>query len=578
MPARTEFWWAPAVCTVETSIFEEIEVSFKGYPLANPQASCISRSQSMDRTISTKTPISAAIERLPGVVRALLGICVAFLGAGLTYSITPLRAFPLLLAFPTVILSCWFLGMWGGAFCALTEVVLVNSFLTKSQLRFSIGRAPQELRLIVFVTTTLALGWAIRRLSEERAELGIQKLEQRLMQATLERQMAEERALASEALRDREAMLQIALQANGMALWVWDLKQGVIHWSEEKYRMIGLEPGSIEPSTEAWLQAIHPDDAEGVKRSVIMARERGTDYHNQYRVVWPDGSVHWLESQGKCQRDEAGEVMRVVGVVADVTRRKRSEDALLRAEKLAIAGRLAASIAHEINNPLEAVSNLLFLISLADTADIAQEHARVAMDQLMRVSMITQQTLKFHRQTGAPRVIRLSEILESVLTLFRSKFTAGDIAVDVRAEREIDVTCMPSETQQIFANLVANAIDAMPRGGRLVIRLRPSRDWRDENAAGMRVTFFDSGVGMDRATMRRIFEPFFTTKPETGTGLGMWVVAQLVERHHGHIWVWSTQHRSGSGTAFSVFLPFREPLETNGEDSVSDRDAVSAVS
>jgi two-component system CheB/CheR fusion protein len=215
--------------------------------------------------------------------------------------------------------------------------------------------------------------------------------------------------------------------------------------------------------------------------------------------------------------------------------------------------------------------------------DAAQEHASVAMDQLMRVSMITQQTLKFHRQTGAPKVIKLSEILESVLTLFRSKLTAGDIALDVRAEREMDVICMPSETQQIFANLVANAVDAMPRGGRLVIRLRPSRDWRDgdwrdEKTAGMRVTFFDSGVGMDRATLRRIFEPFFTTKMETGTGLGMWVVAQLVERHHGHIGVWSTQRSRGSGTAFSVFLPFREVLEAKGVNAERDKNAVSAAS
>jgi PAS domain S-box-containing protein len=379
--------------------------------------------------------------------------------------------------------------MWGGAFCALTEVVLLNSFLTRPQQQFSIGNAPQGLRLIAFVTITLALGWAIQRLARERAELSIQKLQQRLMQANLERQLAEERARASEALRDREAMLQIALKANGMALWVWDLKQDVLHWSEERYRMIGLEPGTIEPSAEAWLRAVHPDDAERVKKTLMVAREGGTDYHIQYRVVWPGGSVHWLESQGKCQRDGAGLVERIVGVVADVTQRKRSEDALMRAEKLAIAGRLAASIAHEINNPLEAVSNLLFLIGMADTADTAQEHARAAMDQLMRVSMITQQTLKFHRQTGMPKAVRLSEILESVLTLFRSKMADADITLDVRSEHEIDVLCMPSETQQIFANLVANAIDAMPRGGRLVIRLRTSRDWRDGKTQGMRVTF-----------------------------------------------------------------------------------------
>jgi PAS domain S-box-containing protein len=525
--------------------------------------------------IPTKTHVATAIERLPWAVRALLGCCAACLGAGLTYAIEPLRAFPLMLAFPIVILSCWFLGMWGGVFCALTEVVLVDTFLTKTQIRFSIGNAREGVRMAVFVTISIALGWAIRRLSQEREELSTQELEQRLMRANAERQLAEEHAKAAEALRDRDAMLQIALEANGMALWVWDLKKDAIHWSEEKFRMIGLEPGSIEPSTEAWLRAIHPEDAERVKKGVMLTRGGGADYHNQYRVVWPDGSLHWLESQGKCQLDEDGVPARVVGVVADVTHRKRAEDALLRTEKLAIAGRLAASIAHEINNPLEAVSNLLFLITLAKTAETANEHARQALDQLMRVSLITQQTLQFHRQTGTPKMTRLSEVLESVMALFRSKLKAADMVVEVRAEQEASVACMPSETQQIFANLMANAIDAMPRGGRLVIRLRPSYDWRNRTVAGMRVTFFDSGVGMDRGTLRRIFEPFFTTKTETGTGLGMWVVAQLVERHHGQVRVWSTQSAQGSGTAFSVFLPFQDRQEKNGlnDGEVSETDA-----
>jgi two-component system CheB/CheR fusion protein len=329
--------------------------------------------------------------------------------------------------------------------------------------------------------------------------------------------------------------------------------------------MIGLEPGSVKPSLEVWLGAVHPEDAEGARKRAMATLEGGADYHNVYRVVWPDGSIRWLESQGKCQRDEDGQVVRVVGVASDVTLRKRTEEALMRTEKLAIAGRLAASIAHEINNPLEAVSNLLFLVTLAETAETAQEHARHALDQLMRVSLITQQTLKFHRQTGTPKDTRLSEVLDSVLVLFRSKLMATDIAVEVRAEGELSVACMPSETQQIFANLVANAMDAMPRSGRLVIRLRPSRGWHNPSVAGMRITFVDSGVGMSRATMRRAFEPFFTTKTETGTGLGMWVVAQLVERHHGEVRVWSTQRHGRSGTAFSVFLPFQDATGANGE-------------
>jgi PAS domain S-box-containing protein len=472
-----------------------------------------------------------------------------------TYSAEPLRAFPLLLAFPTVILSAWFLGMWGGLFCALTEAFLVDRFLTKAQAHFSIANAREEVRLTVFLLVSIFLAWAIRGLARQRSHFNTLELQQRLNLAHAERQLAVERANASEALRDRDALLQIALQAAGMGLWVWDIKQDTMHWSDEKYRMIGREPGSVEPSQALWMRHVHPEDLDRVNQAFAVSRQGGTAYHNQYRVVWPDGSVRWLESQGKWQRDSEGQLTRAVGVVVDVTHRKRSEEAMLRGEKLAIAGRLAASIAHEINNPLEAVSNLLFLITLSDTPEIAHGYAQQAMDQLMRVSLITQQTLRFHRQGGAPKSTLLSEVLQSVLALFRTKLIAAGVAVDVRTEREAEVLCMPNEAQQIFANLLSNAIDAMPQGGRIVIRLRSSIDWRDGKTPGMRVTFCDSGVGMDRSTMQRIFEPFFTTKTDTGTGLGMWVVAQLVERHQGQVRVWSCQDSKAKGTVFTVFLP-----------------------
>jgi PAS domain S-box-containing protein len=499
---------------------------------------------------------TTAVEGLPWAVRAVLGIAAACLAVTLSYTITPLRAFPLLVAFPTVILSAWFLGMWGGACCALTEAALVDAFLTKAQEHFSIGNAKEEMRLAVFLTISILLGWTIRQLAQQRARFATRELEQRVILANAERQLAEEQARAIQASRDRDEMLQIAVQANGMALWVWDQERGVMHWSDEKYRMIGREPGSVEPTSEVWFSAVHPEDVEAVRQTVDRTRAGGADFHHQYRVIWPDGSVHWLESRGKSQLDSEGRATRVVGVVTDATPRKQAEDAMLRAEKLAIAGRLAASVAHEINNPLEAVSNLLFLITLTETASTAQEHARAALEQLMRVSMITQQTLKFHRRAGVPRLTRLSEVLDSVMGMFRGKFRAAKIAVDFVAEREAEVLCMANEAQQIFANLMSNSIDAMPQGGRLIIRLQPSLDWRDRKTEGIRVTFCDSGTGMDRATISHIFEPFFTTKTDTGTGLGMWVVAQLVERNRGQVRVWSTQRPGRSGTVFSVFLPF----------------------
>jgi PAS domain S-box-containing protein len=464
--------------------------------------------------------------------------------------------------------------MWGGVFCALTDAVLVDHFLTKTQFRFSIGFAREEIRLSVFLLVSILLGWSIRRLAQQRAELLTQGLRQRLIGATAERQLAEERARASEALRDRDEVLQIALRANGMGLWVWNLDDDAIDWSEEVFRLVGLEPGSVEPSFETWLQLVHPEDMDSVKRAVLLTRDHEAKYHQQYRVIWPDGSVRWVESQGQCQHDSEGRVTRVVGVLADVTSRKRSEEAMLRAEKLAVAGRLAASVAHEINNPLEAVANLLYLITHADTVEAARIQAQQALDELMRISLITQQTLKFHRQTGAPKMTRLSEVVQTVLALFRGRLRASQIEVEVRTEREVDIACMPGEIQQIFANLISNAIDAMPLSGRLLIRLQPSCDWRDRQIPGMRATFCDSGVGMDAATMQCVFEPFFTTKAETGTGLGMWVVAQLVDRHHGQVRIRSTQRAEGNSTVISVFLPLGTIAPANQRFSASPREQV----
>ena len=275
-----------------------------------------------------------------------------------------------------------------------------------------------------------------------------------------------------------------------------------------------------------------------------------------------DGSVHWLESDGKCQRDAQGRVTRIVGVMTDITHRKRTEEAILRAEKLAVAGRLAASVAHEINNPLEAIANMLYLITMTESTEETRRLATDALSELMRISLIAQSTLKFHRQTGTPKITILSEVLESVLALFRGRLQAQEITVDVQSGREVPIACMPSETQQIFANLVANAIEAMQGKGRLLIRLRPSRDWRKPTVEGMRVSVCDSGAGIEREAIFRIFEPFFTTKIETGTGLGLWVVAQLVERHNGRVRVRSSQRPGASGTVFSVFLPIGDAAGT----------------
>jgi len=225
-----------------------------------------------------------AIERLPGSVRFLLGCLMAVTAMGLTSAVTPLRAFPLLLSFPTVVFAAWFLGMWGAAGCALVDVALIDTFLTRTQLRFATGNPAERIRLGIFLSVSLLLGWSMRRLSEQRAELRNQELQQKLILAETERRLAEEWARASEALRDRDDVLQIALRASGVGLWVWDLQEDRVHRSDEVFRMVGRDPGSFDADPDAWLSFIHPDDVEGLKEAMELAHAGVRDYHRQYRV------------------------------------------------------------------------------------------------------------------------------------------------------------------------------------------------------------------------------------------------------------------------------------------------------
>jgi PAS domain S-box-containing protein len=239
----------------------------------------------------------------------------------------------------------------------------------------------------------------------------------------------------------------------------------------------------------------------------------------------------------------------------DVTERRLREAALHKTEKLAAVGRLASSISHEINNPLESVVNLLYLIEHPDvsTADM-KTYASLAQSELARVSHIVTNTLKFHRQTVEAAECRMSEIMDSVVSLFQGRLTTRHILVTREYSTEDTVTCFAGDIRQVFANLIANSLDAMPDSGQLHLRVHPSCDWRT-GRKGLRVLVADNGSGMSAATLRTLFEPFVTTKPTTGTGLGLWVSEEIVRNHQGTIRPRSSQRPGRTGTAFSVFFP-----------------------
>ena len=245
-------------------------------------------------------------------------------------------------------------------------------------------------------------------------------------------------------------------------------------------------------------------------------------------------------------------------IVMDASDRKRSEEALRKTEKLAATGRLAASIAHEINNPLEAITNLLYLLSNhSELTEPARSYVEMAEHEVRRISEITQQTLRFYRQSTLPARANLAELLDSVLSLHHGRLRNLGVEVQRRYDSTTTLYCFAGELRQVFANLIGNAIDAMPSGGKLVVRARRSRDWRNPGRLGVRFQVADTGSGMLPSVQKHIFEPFFTTKEVTGTGLGLWVSSEIVAKHKGMIRVrsWSDTLGSRSGTAFELFFP-----------------------
>jgi PAS domain S-box-containing protein len=244
----------------------------------------------------------------------------------------------------------------------------------------------------------------------------------------------------------------------------------------------------------------------------------------------------------------------------DLSDQKRSEEVIRRTEKLAATGRLAASIAHEINNPLEAVTNCLFLIGSGQLDARSQEYLRIAQQELERVTHITTQTLRFYRQSTRPVDSDVNELLDSVIALYEPRLRGYSIAITRRYSDVPPVHAYEGEIRQVLANFIGNAIDAMHRdGGRLTLRTSNGRDPRS-GADGVYVTVADTGCGMDAVTRSRIFEAFFSTKGTTGTGLGLWISQTIIDKHGGHISIRSRVRQSSSdpgGTVFRIFLPLQ---------------------
>ena len=240
---------------------------------------------------------------------------------------------------------------------------------------------------------------------------------------------------------------------------------------------------------------------------------------------------------------------------ANLEQRAAAQEAVRRSEKLAVAGRLAASIAHEINNPLESVTNLLYLITASNDLSEIKMFARTAEQELARVSEITTQTLRFHRQQTNPVDSPVIDLLESVLSLFHARILGSHIRVLCEFRTAEKVNIYTGEIRQVIANLVQNALDAMPTGGTLHLRVEPVAEHGRLRTRGVRIVVADSGTGIPERIRGTLFEPFVTTKGATGTGLGLWVSKEIIEKHKGDLRFRTSENPAHHGTVFSIFLP-----------------------
>jgi PAS domain S-box-containing protein len=269
--------------------------------------------------------------------------------------------------------------------------------------------------------------------------------------------------------------------------------------------------------------------------------------------------------------DKASQVRWAGIIIRDVSERARSEEALRQTEKLAATGRLAASIAHEINNPLEGLTNLLYLLrTFSGLSGPALDYVQMAEHQTRRIADIAQKTLRFYRQSTLPVRAKVTELVDSILDLYKARMMTLNIQLECDLDPEATLFCYEGEIRQVLANLVGNAIDATSSGGRLIVRARRSHGWTDGHACGIRLTVADTGSGMTPEVRGRIFEAFFTTKEAIGTGLGLWVSQEIIEKHRGLVNVRSRAAGDGqsSGTVFHLFLPDDESLASRQRSAV----------
>ncbi|MCU1319536.1 MAG: sensor histidine kinase [Edaphobacter sp.] len=352
------------------------------------------------------------------------------------------------------------------------------------------------------------------------------------------------------------ALLAAIVESSDDAIVSKTLDGIVTSWNKAAERIFGYTAKEMIGQPIAKLACVGGEDDLLHVINQVRAGKRVDHYETRRRCK--DGREIFVSLTVSPVRDRSGKIIGASKIVRDITERKLTEETLQKADKLALASRMTASIAHEINNPLEAITNILYLMEQEPIGDQARQYLILAQHELTRVSHITAQTLAFFRGTPVSSSSDVSTILDAALTLHRGRLATSSIQLERDYHAVPEIICNQGELRQVFANFINNAVDAMPSGGRLRIKIRPATSPTTHNH-GVRVSIVDNGEGMTPETSRRLFEAFYTTQGATGSGLGLWVCNEIITRHGGRIAIQTSQDPSRHGTVFSIFLPSTPP-------------------
>lgn len=454
-------------------------------------------------------------------VSYVLSVVLPIVAALITARVEALHAIPLALHF-IAMAAVATLGGFGPAFCSILFTVLTQYVLFAPS-----GHYP-ELRLEVLRISVLLVSALVISLVRRQ-----------------QRQTSEALEAALIALQVQSAALVESQQASKCVSWTYDSRD-VTRWIPGGFEVFGKPFAEVEKLASP-LALVHPDDQAAVREAVARMTESQSPLHMEYRTIWPNGELHWSEVRGN---PVPGEKSVWRGVTFDITERKLAEAALIRSEKLAAMGRLASTVAHEINNPLEAVTNLLYLArSDRSLALDTQAYLATAEKELARLGNITRLTLGFVRNSAVRSDVDLVDIAEDVLSIFHHRLEMKNVRVERCYERNVLVTIVPHELRQILVNLISNAADAVaPPNARIWIHVR-----HDQDLAVLTVE--DNGSGISKQHLERIFDPFFSTKDDVGTGIGLWVTRELVEKSGGRVAARSGDLSDHVSTSFRVEFP-----------------------